>query len=128
MWKKKRFRTEPINPTRGRKPSKNNKKAIHSKHEYYNILTKIQVHFFRFLINFLNDIVYALLKNRRYFFVTFNHREIRIVNNKFQTFIKKKTIQQILKKFRISPKYTKKDIMGPTIRPNSISYWCRRTF
>ncbi len=106
---KKRFRTEPINPTRGRKPSKNNKKAIHSKHEYYNILTKIQVHFFRFLINFLNDIAYALLKNRRYFFVTFNHREIRIVNNKFQTFIKKKTIQQILKKFRISPKYTKKD-------------------
>ena len=69
MKNKKRFRTEPINPTRGRKPSKNNKKAIHSKHEYYNILTKIQVHFFRFLI-----------------------------------------------------KYTKKDIMGPTIRPNSISY------
>ena len=49
------------------------------------------------------------LKNKKYFFVKFNHHEIRIVNNKFQTSIKKNTIQQIIKNFDISPKYTTKD-------------------
>ena len=67
------------------------------------------------MVKFLNDIAYALLKNRAYFFATFIHHDIRIVNNKFQTSIKKNTIQQILKKFRISSKYTKKYIIEKVI-------------
>ena len=39
-----------------------------------------------------------------------------IINNKFTKIYKWEDIKNYI------------NIMGPTIRPNSISYWCRRTF
>ena len=52
--------------------SKRNRK-VHDSSFADNIITKIQIHFLTFMINFLNDCIHSQYKNRKKVFKHFNH-------------------------------------------------------
>ncbi len=53
---------------RGRKKIPNKtKRRKHDKYEDGNVLTKIQVHYFKFLINYINDMIKKYIPNRKKF-------------------------------------------------------------
>ena len=53
---------------RGRKKNPNKaKRRKHDKYEDGNVLTKIQVHYFKFLINYINDMIKKYIPNRKKF-------------------------------------------------------------
>ena len=58
-----------INKKRGRKAKeKSKKKIIHTNDKEDNLLTKIQIHFFNFIINFCNDCLKKKITSQKSFF------------------------------------------------------------
>ena len=94
---------------RGRKSKRDLNKKEHNKYDLDNILTKIQVHFFNFIINVSNDAIETILGKKNTFFYKFKKIDYNIkkkVNHGFITQLKSYTIKDILNK-RISIKHSK---------------------
>ena len=74
---------------RGRKCKRENTK-IHNKYDFDNLLTKIQVHFLKFVINLSNDALKTEFKIRtRHNFKHISYKEKRNVNYDYFMLLKK---------------------------------------
>lgn len=91
--------------------------STHSKFSTDNMLTKIQVNFFSFLVDFTNDIIRQLGFNKK--FLNLNHSFIKKVNKKYLDFFKGLNIGQVLC-LGISPKYKNKEFNNIIIFNNVI--------
>jgi hypothetical protein len=76
------------NKKRGQKTSKKQRYGIHGKEKFDNLLTKIQVHYFTFLIDFCND---ALKKEFQ-----ISKDSFKYINNKFKTNVSFKHISNLM--------------------------------
>ncbi len=106
------FIIESHKKNRGRHISFNKRKRRreHTRLSTYNIITKIQTHFFTFIISFVNDSVKAISENQQIEFLNFAHNEKRKVNFHYLNELKNSTIGELIKNMNISSKYTRKDI------------------
>ena len=106
------FIIESHKKNRGRHISFNKRKRRreHTRLSTYNIITKIQTHFFTFIISFVNDSVKEICENQQIEFLNFAHNEKRKVNFNYLNEIKNSTIEELIKNMNISSKYTSKDI------------------
>jgi len=108
------FETIHIVPTmrpRGRKRASEeicSKKGRHLSTSEDNILSKIQVHFLKFLIYFLNDCIFDYYKKNKICFKKFAHKVISKVSSFYFNKIKNSTIYDILTETPISTKYKNK--------------------
>jgi len=92
---------------RGRKKIPNKtKRRKHDKYEDGNVLTKIQVHYFKFLINYINDMIKKYIPNRKKF-KQISYAIKKNINSKNIEELKATQIKDILK-MKISNK-SKKD-------------------
>jgi hypothetical protein len=99
------------NKPRGRKAAsdeKCSKKRRHLSTSEDNILSKIQVHFLKFLIYFLNDCIFDYYKKNKICFKKFAHKVISKVSSFYFNKIKNSTIYDILTETPISTKYKNK--------------------
>lgn len=120
--------------TKGRGKN-NNKKQIrkrktHVKYAFDNVLTKIQVHFLNFLVDFANDALKHTIKDRKYYFRKLNYNFKR--NIKYNHFNELKTLkikeilsQDISNKYKLTPKETNKEII---LRVTIFSNWLKAFF
>jgi hypothetical protein len=101
------FRIQPAKKKRGPKKHKKSKKAEHTDWDKDNITTKIQIHYFNFIISFLNDCVSVptFLGKKRIKFLKINHKEKSKSSSKHLEKMKKFTILDILKNIDISTRY-----------------------
>ena len=106
------FIIESHKKNRGRHISFNKRKRRreNTRLSTYNIITKIQTHFFTFIISFVNDSVKEICENQQIEFLNFAHNEKRKVNFDNLNEIKNSTIEELIKNMNISSKYTSKDI------------------
>ena len=106
------FIIESHKKNRGRHISFNKRKRRreHTRLSTYNIITKIQTHFFTFIISFVNDSVKEICENQQIEFLNFAHNEKRKVNFNYLNEIKNSTIEELIKNMNIFSKYTIKDI------------------
>jgi hypothetical protein len=89
---------------RGRKRRRENRK-IHNKYDFDNLLTKIQVHFLKFVINLSNDALKTEFnKGTSHNFKQISYKEKRNVNYDYFMLLKKSKIKDILQ-INISEKY-----------------------
>ena len=89
---------------RGRKCKRENTK-IHNKYDFDNLLTKIQVHFLKFVINLSNDALKTEFNGgTNHNFKQISYKEKRNVNYKYFMELKKSKIKDILQ-INISDKY-----------------------
>lgn len=91
---------------RGRKGIKDNNgdKRIHGASDDDNVLRKIQVHFLSFVVNFTNDVIRTLIKDKNPpLFKNLDYKIKKIVKHKVIEDFKSKTIGEILQS-KISPK------------------------
>ena len=89
---------------RGRKRKRENRK-IHNKYDFDNLLTKIQVHFLKFVINLSNDALKTEFnKGTSHNFKQISYKEKRNVNYDYFMLLKKSKIKDILQ-INISEKY-----------------------
>ena len=98
------------NKQRGRKAGsdeKCSKKRRHLSTSEDNILSKIQVHFLKFLIYFLNDCIFDYYKKNKICFKKFAHKVISKVSSFYFNKIKNSTIYDILTEAPISKKFKK---------------------
>ena len=93
-----------INKKRGRAPQNENKTKFHDNTQEDNLLTKIQTHFFTFIMHFCNDALKDEDKNFNGNFKNINHESKRTVNFNYTTQLKNSTIKDLLK-LDISKKY-----------------------
>lgn len=92
--------------TPGRRRVNENNKKIHGKYDYDNVITKVQVHYIKFIINLANDITRFILGiNKDLSFIDIDYQIKK--NVKFDNFqflkslkIKEILIKPITKKFR----------------------------
>ncbi len=120
--------------TKGRGKN-NNKKQIrkrktHVKYAFDNVLTKIQVHFLNFLVDFANDALKHTIKDRKYYFRKLNYNFKR--NIKYNHFNELKTLkikeilsQDISNKYKLTSKETNKEII---LRVTIFSNWLKAFF
>ena len=120
--------------TKGRGKN-NNKKQIrkrktHVKYAFDNVLTKIQVHFLNFLVDFANDALKHIIKDRKYYFRKLNYNFKR--NIKYNHFNELKTLkikeilsQDISNKYKLTSKETNKEII---LRVTTFSNWLKAFF
>ena len=89
---------------RGRKRKRDNRKT-HDKYDFDNLLTKIQIHFLKFVINLSNDALKTEFnKSCRHNFKQISHKLKRNVNYEYFISLKKSKIKDILQ-VNISKKY-----------------------
>lgn len=105
--KKPFFVVAPKKNKRGRHSSRINIRC-HSALSYDNIQRKIQVHFLNFVVCFLNDVICALFKSKKYLLSKFAHTQKRVVSKRVFDTIKSFRIKDIFISFSISEKYKKK--------------------
>ena len=94
--------------SRGRKVASDKKYTKNKRHlptDEDNILTKIQVHFLKFLIYFLNDCLFDYYKKNKICFKKFAHKVTSKVSSNHFNKIKNSTIYDILTETPISTKY-----------------------
>ena len=93
------FRIQSAKKKRGPKKHKVSKKAEHTDWDKDNITSKIQIHYFNFIISFLNDCakVPSFLGKKRKKFLNFNHKEKSKSSSKHLEEMKKLSILDILK-------------------------------
>ena len=91
---------------KGRIPKNNKKRQKHDRNIDDNVITKIQTHYMKFIIDIINDCIPAeekrYKKNR---FKQFNHGDKRNSNKMHIEELKNSSINDLLKKFSVSPKY-----------------------
>ena len=99
------FKTKKLKK-RGRRKINNTKRKMHSKIDYDNVLTKIQVHFLTFLINFSNDIIEPFLQEKKVDkkFKQINYADKKNVKIERMSKLKSGSIKDILQ-MKISPIY-----------------------
>ena len=107
-----------INKKRGRKTKgKNKNKKTHTNTREDNLLTKIQIHFFNFVINFCNDALKEECPNSKAFFKKINYEKKKDVKYSYTSSLKEASIKYLLK-MDISIKHKKcgssynKDLLG----------------
>ena len=88
------------------KDTKNRYYKTHSKFSSNNILRKINVNYFKFILSFLNSLIHYLNfgSNKEYQFKN-NYKNIKMINKDRMKEIKSKTIGQLIKDTSISSKY-----------------------
>ena len=87
-----------INKKRGRKAKeKSKKKIIHTNDKEDNLLIKIQIHFFNFIINFCNDCLKKENHQSKEFFQKINYENKRDVKFSYFSSLKKAKIKDLLK-------------------------------
>jgi len=94
--------------SRGRKVAFEKKYTKNKRHlstDEDNILTKIQVHFLKFLIYFLNDCLFDNYKKNKICFKKFAHKVTSKVSSSHFNKIKNSTVYDILTETPISKKY-----------------------
>jgi len=94
--------------SRGRKVASEKKYTKNKRHlptDEDNILTKIQVHFLKFLIYFLNDCLFDNYKKNKICFKKFAHEVTSKVSSSHFNKIKNSTVYDILTETPISTKY-----------------------
>ena len=94
--------------SRGRKVASEKKYTKNKRHlptDEDNILTKIQVHFLKFLIYFLNDCLFDYYKKNKICFKKFAHKVTSKVSSNHFNKMKNSTIYDILTETPISTKY-----------------------
>ena len=89
---------------RGRETTKTDKKniKIHNRYTDDNLLRKIQVHYIKFILSFINEI----LKKLNYYkkFLNLDYKFKKIINKDFVQKLKMKNLGEIISE-KISPKY-----------------------
>ena len=91
------FRTESTKKKRGPKKHKESKKAEHTDWDKDNITTKIQIHYFNFIISFLNDCApCSFLGEKRIKFLNINQEYKKKANLEHLDKLKNSTILDIL--------------------------------
>jgi len=93
---------------RGRKVASEKKYTKNKRHlptDEDNILTKIQVHFLKFLIYFLNDCLFDNYKKNKICFKKFAHKVTSKVSSNHFNKMKNSTIYEILTETPLSKKY-----------------------
>ena len=94
--------------SRGRKVASEKKYTKNKRHlstDEDNILTKIQVHFLKFLIYFLNDCLFDYYKKNKICFKKFAHKVTSKVSSNHFNKMKNSTIYEILTETPLSKKY-----------------------
>ena len=87
-----------INKKRGRKAKgKNKNKKTHTNTREDNLLTKIQIHFFNFVINFCNDALKEECPNSKAFFQKINYENKKNVKYSYTSSLKEASIKYLLK-------------------------------
>ena len=92
------------------KPGSNNNDKHHLGSDEDNIRKKIQIHYQNFIPSFFNDIISIppIKKNSekfKKFFLKFEHSQKIDIKNEYMEGLKKSTIEEIIKKSKISKKY-----------------------
>jgi len=93
------------NKKRGRTATNKKKRRKHGIYSEDNILTKIQVHYMTFIINFIN--MCNPLKGKRNEFKKFNHKDKRNINSAHIKELENSSLYDLLINTPISYKYTK---------------------
>ena len=106
------------------------KRKTHVKYALDNVLVKIQVHFLNFLVDFANDALKHIIKDRKYYFLKLNYNFKR--NIKYNHFNELKTLkikeilsQDISNKYKLTSKETNKEII---LRVTIFSNWLKAFF
>ena len=86
-----------INKKRGRKAKEKNKNKFHDNACVDNLLRKIQIHFFNFVINFCNDALKEEYPNSKAFFKSINCKCKKNVKYSYTSSLKKATIKYLLR-------------------------------
>ena len=84
-----------INKKRGRKAKGKNKTHTNTRED--NLLTKIQIHFFNFVINFCNDALKEECPNSKAFFKKINYENKKNVKYSYTSSLKEASIKYLLK-------------------------------
>jgi len=113
----------------------NNKKQIrkrktHLKYAFDNVLVKIQVHFLNFLVDFANDALKHIIKDRKYYFCKLNYNFKRNIKYNHFNELKKLKIKEILSqdisnKYKLTSKETNKEIISHV---TTFSNWLKAFF
>ena len=90
------------------------KRKNHSKSDFDNIITKIQVHFLNFLIDFANDVVKSILPNNNLTFKPISYSCKKRVSFEYFKQLKEVKINQLLQE-EISGKYKLKKLINQEI-------------
>ena len=94
---------------RGRKSSRNGIYKLHGKNSEDNIIRKIQVHYAKFIKNFINELLKTSgIKNL--FFIPLDYNYIKLISKKHRDNLNSKTIKEVFSDNNISPKYSTKEI------------------
>ena len=93
-----------INKKRGRAPQNEDKTKFHNNTQEDNLLTKIQTHFFTFVIDFCNDALKDEYHVFNGYFKNINHASKSTVNYNYTIELKNSNIKDLLK-MDISKKY-----------------------
>jgi hypothetical protein len=106
------FKTEKIErPKKKRGPKQRNKfkKKLHSAFDEDNIISKIQTHFFNFIISFINDCIQVIIPKigNKTSLKKINRNIKAKANLKHLKIIKRSTIKSLLENNEISVKYKK---------------------
>ena len=86
-----------INKKRGRKAKEKNKKKHHDNTQVDNLLRKIQIWFFNYVINFCNDALKVEYPNSKACFKNINSDYKKNVKYSYTSSLKKATIKDLLK-------------------------------
>ena len=95
-----------IKKKRGRVQNKERKTRtlkIHNKYTSDNLLRKIQVHYLTFIIYFMNDLLYKLGYNEKFYKLDYDFK--KNVKKEFVKYLKSQNIGEIICSFPISSKY-----------------------
>ena len=95
-----------IRKKRGKTSMNKDRTKFHDKTDFDNLLTKIQIHFLTFVIDFCNDAFRDEYKYSKDYFRNINYESKRTVNFNYITQLKNTTIKDLLK-MDISTKYRK---------------------
>ena len=90
----------------GRQGTKNSKKGVHDDTRFDNLIRKIQVHFFSFVIAFCNDAYKKVFKYSNESFKNINYENKTTVNFDYTYGLRNLCIKDLLK-MKISKKYTR---------------------
>lgn len=115
---------------RGRKGTQNEKKKIHANDQFDNLLRKIQVHYFNFIIDFCNDALRKEFCKTKDEFKYINYKNKTTINFEYISSLRNLSIKDILK-MEISSKYTsyKKTVNEELFnRIESHSQWLDKLF
>ena len=92
--KKKRGRAKQKRKQEGINENEDNNNKIHDKNRSDNLLTKIQVHFIKFIVQFLNEILCHLKYKQK--FSNINYKFKKNVKKEFVKYLKTQTIGDII--------------------------------